>query len=139
GARPVIDQRQLAKMLADPKHAENHLAAVLADEHDLHASLPHDEQRVAGIVLEQDHAAARIKPFARQVGKPLELGSIKSVEQLHCREKVYGRRGHGLCSWQIVNLAKLVPQAQSSKHGGLRDCAAATAQLRDGATAEERD
>ena len=35
----VVDQRQLAEVVAGLEHAEDHLAAVLADEDDLHAAL----------------------------------------------------------------------------------------------------
>ena len=93
--RPVVDQRQLAEVLADAEHAEDHFAPVFADEHDLDASLPDDEEGVARVVLEQDDAAARIEPFARQLGEALELGAIEPVEQRHRREKVCGRGGHG--------------------------------------------
>ena len=46
-ARAVVDQRELAEVVADAKHAEDDLASVLADEHDLDAALSHDEEGVA--------------------------------------------------------------------------------------------
>ena len=85
---------ELAEMVAHAEHAEDDFASVFADEHDFHASLSHDEQRVAGVVLEQDDAAARIELLAREVAEALQLGAVKAAEERHRREKV-GRRGGG--------------------------------------------
>ena len=79
---------ELAKMLAHAEHAEDHFASVLTDEDDLDAALPDDEQRVAGIVLEQDDAAARIEFLARQLAEALELDSVEAAEQRHRCQKV---------------------------------------------------
>ena len=87
-ARPVVDERELAEMLADAEHAEDHLASVLADEHDFDAALADDEQRVAGIVLEQDDAAARIELLARQLAEALELDPVEAAEERHRRQEV---------------------------------------------------
>src|SRR4051812_33631523 len=69
----LVDERQLAKVLADAKDAEDDLASVFTDEHDLHASAAYDEQRVARIVLEENDAAARIGALPRQLGENLQL------------------------------------------------------------------
>ncbi len=125
--RAIVDQRQLAEVLANAEHAENHFAPVFTDEHDLDASLADDEEGVAGVVLEQDDAAARIESFARQVGEPLELGSVEPAEQRHRCEKVYGRGGH-VRVWDR-RVAKLVRIGRTSKRDG---------SLRAGATAMQR-
>src|SRR6185503_3453387 len=68
---------ELAEVLARAQDAENHLAAILAHEHDFHATVAHDEQRIAGIILEQDDAALWIALFARQLSKALQLGILE--------------------------------------------------------------
>ena len=78
---------ELAEMLADAEHAEDDLASVLADEHDFDTALADDEQRIAGIVLEEDDAAARIELLARELAEALELGSVEAAEQRHRRRK----------------------------------------------------
>ena len=89
-------------MLADAEDAENDFAPVLADQYDLHASLPNDEQRIARVVLEQDHAATRIKLLSGQLGEPFELESIEAGEQRNGGQEIgcslqtgKGRRKNG--------------------------------------------
>ena len=79
-ARPIVNQGELTKMLADTQNSEDHLASVLADEHDFHAPLADDEQRVARVVLEQDDAAPRIELLAGQLAEALELDSVQAAE-----------------------------------------------------------
>jgi hypothetical protein len=58
-------------MVADAQHAEDDLASVFANEDDLDSALSNDEQRVAGIVFEQNDASARIEFFARHFAEAL--------------------------------------------------------------------
>ena len=93
-ARPVVDERQLAEVLADAEHAEDDLAPVFTDEHDLDASLAHDEQRVAGIVLEENDAALRVRLSRASLrancsssvrSRPLKSGTVaEKIDVLSC-------------------------------------------------------
>ncbi|MND09096.1 hypothetical protein D3C83_321780 [compost metagenome] len=65
-------------MLAHAKHAQDDLAAVLADQHDFHASGAHDEQRIARVVFKEDDAAARIRAFAGEFREGLQLSGAES-------------------------------------------------------------
>src|SRR4051812_26111942 len=90
-ARTIIDQGQLAEVLTHTEHAEDDFAPVLADENDFHPALADNEQGIAGIVLEQNHAAARIELFAREFGKALQLRAIQSIEKRNGRDEVGSR------------------------------------------------
>ena len=79
-------------MVAHAEHAENDFASVFPDEHDFDASLSYDKEGVAGVVLEQNDASARIELLAGEVAEPLELDAVKAAEQRHRRQEV-GRRG----------------------------------------------
>src|SRR5256885_10124058 len=68
-------------MVANAEHAKNDFAAVVANEHDLHATLAHNEQRVARIVFEQNDAAARITLLARGLSEPLKNARVESLEE----------------------------------------------------------
>src|SRR6185503_14286855 len=90
GTRPVVDERELPEMLAHPEYAEDDFAPILADEYDLHAPLTNDEEGIARVVLEQNHAAARIELLARQLGETFELDAIESGEERDRGEEVGG-------------------------------------------------
>jgi hypothetical protein len=68
-------------MVADAKHPEDDLAAVLADQDDLDPALAHDKQRVSRVVLEQDDAAARIGLLPRDLSEPRQLGAVQAAQQ----------------------------------------------------------
>ena len=89
GAWLTVDERQLAEVLTDTEDAEDDLATIFADEYDLDASVPHDEQRVAGIVLEDDDAALRIVTLARDFRESLKLVAANAGEQRDGCEKLY--------------------------------------------------
>ena len=105
-------------MLAQTEHAEDDLASVLADEHDLHAPVADDEQGIARIVLEQNDAALRIALLARQLGEALQLGVVElgeernrpqevgDLHQSECSERGLvgaGPNGRRVASWCSLN------------------------------------
>src|SRR5436190_16018623 len=90
--RPVVDQRELAEMLAHPEYAEDDFAPVFADQDDLDATLSHHEQRLAGVVLEEDDTPAWIELLAGEIGEALELNLVQSAEQRDSGQEV-GCRG----------------------------------------------
>src|SRR5688500_2548482 len=65
--RLLIDQGELAEVLAWTEHAEDHLAAVLTDEHDFDTTITDDEQRITRIVLEKNDAAFWIALLTREL------------------------------------------------------------------------
>src|SRR4030095_15678640 len=72
--RLLVDERELAEMLTRTQHAQNHLPAILSDEHDLHTPVAHDEQRVAPDILEQNDADLSIALLARRRGEARRRG-----------------------------------------------------------------
>src|SRR5262249_41327506 len=86
--RLIVDQRQLAKMLAHTEHAEDDFAAVLADEDDFDPALADDKERIARVILEQDDATFRVIFLSRYFGKALELRGWDLPEQGNCGEEV---------------------------------------------------
>src|SRR6185437_6525251 len=81
GARCPINDGQLAEMRAWSQQAEDHLAAILTNEDDLHPPVPDDEERVARIILEENDAAPGVRPLARQLGKARDFRGIQSTQQ----------------------------------------------------------
>src|SRR6185369_16880401 len=81
--------------------AEDHLAAVLTDEHDLDATGPDHEKRVSGVVLEENNAAFGVDLLSRDVRESLQLDAIQPAEQRNGSAEVcglgrYGRRHEAL-------------------------------------------
>src|SRR5436190_1244604 len=87
--------RDTPRYVEEDEPAENDLAPVFTDEHDFDTARPDDEQRVAGIVLEEDDATLRIELLTGDVGKALQLDAIESTEELDGRQEVDGLRRDG--------------------------------------------
>ena len=85
---------ELAEVIADAEDSENDLAPILADQDDFHASGADDEQRVTGIVLEENDAPLGIAPFAGDFGELGELGGVEATEQGDGGEEVRCFHGH---------------------------------------------
>src|SRR5688572_26707469 len=79
--RLLVDQRQLTEVLARAEDSENHLATVLTDEHDLHATITDDEQGISWVVLEQNDAALRIALLAGQLREALQFHILELREE----------------------------------------------------------
>src|SRR5437868_5670006 len=92
--RAVVDQRELAEMLAHAEYAEDDFASVFADQDDLDATLAHHEQRIAGVVLEEDDTSAWVELFAGEIGEALELNLVQSAEQRDGGQEVGCRGRH---------------------------------------------
>jgi hypothetical protein len=75
-------------MIADPEYAEDHFATVFADQDDFDPAQSNDEQRVAGIMLEEDDASAGIELFSGQLTEALKLGPIQTAEQRDGRQEI---------------------------------------------------
>ncbi len=93
-ARLVVDERELPEVGSRLEHAQDDLAAVLADEHHLDAAAPEDEEGVPGVVLEEDDAPFRVRPFANQFAESGELVAIKAMKERDGCEKVGGVGDH---------------------------------------------
>ena len=91
----IVDQRELAEVRAGLEHAEDDLAAVLADQHDLGAALAQDVQGVARIALEEDDAALRVGALARQLGELGQLVTLQPAEHGNAGEEIGGLGCHG--------------------------------------------
>src|ERR1035437_1957878 len=90
GSRLVVDESEFAEMLADAEDSENDFAAILGDEHDLDAARANDEQRVAGIILEENDAPLRVALLAHQLPEIGELCAVKRLEEGDGGEKIGG-------------------------------------------------
>src|ERR1019366_3117195 len=77
-------------MFADAEDSEDDFAAVFGDEHNLHAALTDDEQRVAGIILEENDAPLRVALLAHQLPEMGELGGVERLEEGDGNEKIGG-------------------------------------------------
>src|SRR6478672_4339473 len=86
----IVDQRQFAEVRARLEHAQDHFAPVLPDQDDLDASRAQDEQRVAGVVLEEDDAPLRVGALAGEVSELLDLVTLEPAEQRHGGEEIGG-------------------------------------------------
>src|SRR5687768_9540993 len=87
--RLPVDERELAEVFADAEYAQDDLSSILTDEHDLDASVSHDEQRVAGIVLEHNDAALRVVALPSDFRESLELIAANAGEKRDGCEKLY--------------------------------------------------
>ena len=87
--------RHLAEEAAFPQHRENHLPAILGDEHYLHLTRRDQEQGVARVVLEDDHAALGIAALAGQLGERGEVGLAQTGEKWDLAEDLDRGQGHG--------------------------------------------
>ena len=70
-AGPVVDERQFSEMVAHAQHTKDDLPAILTDQNDFDPPMPDNEQRIAGIVLEQNDASARVKLLASEISESL--------------------------------------------------------------------
>src|SRR5207249_9435627 len=82
-ARLVPYHGYLSAQLPCAHAREDYFAAVPADEHHLDLAPGNDVQRVAGIVLEEDHRVAGIGALACDVDHPLEVGGGELAEERH--------------------------------------------------------
>ena len=102
-ARLIVDQRHLAEEAAFPKHGKNDLAAILADQDDLHLARGDQVERVARVILEQDDAALRVAPLPHQVGKRDELGFRQTLQTgVPSLEPRVGRAARRLASVEVL-------------------------------------
>ena len=92
--RAIVDQRELAEMLAHAEHTEDDLSSVLANQDDLDASLADHEQRIAWIVFEEDDASAGIEFFAGEIGEALKLNLVQPAEERDSGQEVGCRGRH---------------------------------------------
>ena len=110
-ARLLVDQRELAEMLADPEHAEDDFAAVFADEHDLHAAR-HGRRTGSrpGSSSKRMTLPFGIALLARQLGEALQLGVVELGEERN------GRAG----SWRSPSVVMLRERTRRRRPNGRR-------------------
>jgi hypothetical protein len=84
----IVDQRQLAEVLAHTQNAQDDFASVFADEDDFDATLTDDEQGVTGIVLEDNHAPLGIRFLTGELGEANQLGFFELGEEWNGPEEV---------------------------------------------------
>ena len=87
----VVDEGELADVFPHAQNAQDHLATVFRDEHHLDTSGTHDEEAVAGVVLEQDDTPLGITLLAHEFA---ELGEFGGVERLEKGDRGEEGRSH---------------------------------------------
>ena len=93
GAGLVVDERHLAEEFARAHHRQNHLTAILADQHDLDLTVRDHVQRIPGIVLEQNDGVPRVGAFSGYGSDPIEIGRSQLAKERDFSEDVGNRHG----------------------------------------------
>src|SRR5687768_14305938 len=80
-SRLFVDHRHLAEEATLPQNREDDLPAILCDEY--HFDLPRSDQEegVAGVVFEYDHAALGVAALSSQVGEGSQVGLAQPGEE----------------------------------------------------------
>ena len=91
-ARPVFHQRRLAEEVAAPDQREHALAAILADQHDLHLPRQQDVERVPRLVGGDNDALLGVRARAHVPRQALQIAVAQLREQRDASQ--YRRGGH---------------------------------------------
>jgi len=92
--RLVVDQRELTEMRAGFEHTEDHLATIVADEHDFDPTRAEQVKRIAGIVLKENDTSFRIRSFPHELTEFGELVAVEPAKERDAGEKIGGLSDH---------------------------------------------